>query len=387
MEEGDFASHRTMNRSKKWSKVFAESVHSRAPIEEKVQIARGDNVTVFFAKNAVAKKIHALAKIKLYQRSFSCKRTIENLKPPNDLIHFKPSWKTSTLCDICMKPALSDSILCHFCDLVVHIGCHELRQEDSLFPMTPKMFNTPTNLTTPRSISTPKVRTPSTAGTPGHAKILPRQPTGKVLVCKACRETQVEEYRLHEKDYEKVVDERRMHLFAKYLSKIVYTFVTRRKFLRQKEGITKIQSILRGYFFRKRFVMFRRRYLRVLHLQPLVIPKLDNKSMLVLTVFDNVKNVQLFRLDRQVERMSEDGFIIPGMATTVNLVLTLVVVEGQNHLIVGQASFSLRDVDAFKPQDITFTLSGNIPVHIDLLYNVKFSYNYVFRYLVATSGK
>lgn len=368
MEEGDFASHRKINRTKKWSKVFTESVHSRAPIEEKAQVHRGDNVTVFFAKNAIAKKIHSLAKVKLYERSFSCKRTIENLRPPSELLQFKPGWRTATLCDICMKPALSDSIICHFCDIVVHLGCHELKAEDSSFPMTPKQKDTPTNLTTPKHASTPKARTPSATGTPrtpgsmGISRVMSAQLAGKVLVCKNCRETQVAEHMLHDMDYDKVVEERRLQLFGKYLSKIVYTFVTRRNYLRQKAGITKIQSILRGYFCRKKFLQARRRHLRVLHLQPILIPKVDNKSMLIFTVFDNVKNVQLFRLDRQCDRMSEEGFIIPGIATNVNLVLTLVNIEGQHHVIAGQASFSLRDVDAFKAQDIIFSLTTNISV-------------------------
>ena len=308
MDEGDFASHRKINRSKKWSKVFTESVQNRAPIEEKAQNQRGENMTVFFAKSAVAKKIHSLAKVKLYERSFSCKKTIENLKPPSELIHYKACWKTSTLCDICMKPALSDTVICHFCDIVVHLGCHELKPEDSVFPMTPKPMVTPVGLTTPKSkASTPK-RVPGTPNTPGTPKIFPKSvPNGKVLVCKNCRETQVEEHKLHNLDYETVIEERRLKLFAKYLSKIVYTFVTRRNYLRQKKGITRIQAMLRGYFCRKKFVQYRRRSYRVLHMQPTLMPKLDSKGMLIFTIFDNVKNVQLFRLDRQCERVSEEG--------------------------------------------------------------------------------
>jgi hypothetical protein len=359
LEDDSFSKHRKMNRSKKWSKVFTESVTTRAPIVEKETIQRGEGVAVYFAKTAVAKKLHSLAKIKLYERSFTCRRTIENLKPPSELVFYRPHWKVSTLCDICMKPALSDSIICNFCDIIVHIGCHEISPEESAFVFTPK-----TNAITPKALTTPKnnLLTPKkTPDPPGTPKITgSKLDYSKILVCKNCRETQREEEKLHHVDYEKVCEERRLHLFGKYLSKIVYTHVTRRNYLRQKQGITKIQSILRGYFMRKRFLQFRRRSLRVLHMQPTLLPKLDSKSMLIFTIFDNVKNVQLFRLDRQCDRMSEEGFIIPGIATSVNFVLTLVTLEGQHHLIVGQASFSLRDVDPYQVQEITFTLSGNI---------------------------
>lgn len=55
------------------------------------------------------------------------------------------------------------------------------------------------------------------------------------------------------------------------------------------------------------------------------------------------------------------GFIIPGIATNVNLVLTLVTLEAQ-HQILGQACLSLRDLDPYVAQDITFSLTGNIVV-------------------------
>lgn len=300
-EEEDFSKHRKMNRSKKWSKVFAESVQTRAPIVEKESLYRGENMTVFFAKNAVAKKLQSMAKVKLNQRSFTCKRTMENLAPPSELAQYRPYWKVSTLCDICMKPALSDSIICNFCDIVVHIGCHELSPQDSaFFSFTPKTVPTPKFLTTPRNTATPR----SLCGTP---KVGVTVDYGKVLMCKNCRETKKAEEALHLQDYDKVVEERRLQLFGKYLSKIVFTFATRKNYLRQKKGITKIQSVLRGHLMRKRFLQTRRRSLRVLHMQLTQLPKLDSKSMIVFTIFDNVKNIQLFRLDRQCDRMTDEG--------------------------------------------------------------------------------
>ena len=365
MEEGDFSRHRKISRSKKWSKVFAESVKTRAPIEEKKEVHRGENMTVYFAKSAVAKKIHELAKVKLYQRSFSCKRTIENLKPPSELVHYDEGWKVSTLCDVCMKPALNDSIICNYCDIIVHIGCHEISPEESAFGAAP----TPSlqTLKTPKVLS-PKLLTPKGVASPKNflstPKAAEKKTKGRVLTCKNCLETQKLEGELHERDYERVVEERRLKLFAKYLSKIVYTFITRRNYIRQKKGVTKIQSVLRGYMMRKRFLLQRRRNPRVLHMQPLMVPKLDPRSLLIFTVFDNVKNLQLFRLDRQYERLSEEGFIIPGMPTNVNFVLTLVGLEAQHHMIIGQATFSLRDVNPYISQDINFSLTGNIVVCI-----------------------
>ena len=58
------------------------------------------------------------------------------------------------------------------------------------------------------------------------------------------------------------------------------------------------------------------------------------------------------------------GFVIPGIPTNVNFVLTLVVLEGPHQMITCQGIFSLRDVDPFLAQDVVFNLTSNITVRI-----------------------
>jgi hypothetical protein len=265
-----FASHRKINRTKKWSKVYIDDVHSRVPIHEVQEHQRAENMTIYFAKNAIAKKMHQLAKVKLYDRTFSCKRTMENLHPPKELGPYRPHWKSSVLCDVCYEPALHDSVICKACNVVIHSTCHYQADHSSLLSSKVKVSEF-------------------------------------TLTCRNCHETMKDEEKLHESELSKVLEERRLKLFGKYLSKIMYTHVLRRRFLRQRAGITLIQAIVRGHVMRKKFIQYRRRSLRVLYFEASHIPRVDGKSLIVFTAFDPVKNMQLFRVDRQVDRLENEG--------------------------------------------------------------------------------
>jgi hypothetical protein len=61
------------------------------------------------------------------------------------------------------------------------------------------------------------------------------------------------------------------------------------------------------------------------------------------------------------------GILIPGMATNINFILTLVTLDQQHHFISAQASMSLRDINPYVQQEIVFTLTPNITVRYDYL--------------------
>jgi hypothetical protein len=56
------------------------------------------------------------------------------------------------------------------------------------------------------------------------------------------------------------------------------------------------------------------------------------------------------------------GFIIPGIAATVNLIMTLVIFEASRLVVAGQAVVSLRDINASEVQELVFNICTGINV-------------------------
>jgi hypothetical protein len=267
MEDFAFGSNR-IKRTKKWSAQFLEAVDSRPPIEDKLPQIKVENMTAMLAKSAVAKKLSALAKVKLAQRSFSCRRTLDNLHPPDPLSDYAGGWKTTVLCDVCIRPALYNSVLCKNCDVVIHRSCsYEAKDADK--------FGASDN-----------------------------------SICQNCHETWSFEEKFYAEEQNRVIEERRLKHYGRYIAKFVYTYMLRSKYLRQREVAILLQSLVRKHAMRKKFLQFRRRFLRIIKMEPAVIPKLDMKYLMVFTIVDSAKNVQLFRIDKNGERLLDGGDLI-----------------------------------------------------------------------------
>lgn len=309
-EDFAFGSNRT-KRSKKWSVEFSDTVSSRPPIQDKLPPVKIENMTAMLAKSAVAKKISSLAKYKLAQRSWSCRRSLDNVTPPEPLLPYLTGLKTNTLCEECARPALFNSIVCKSCDCIVHKTC---------------------------------------------------MPEGEL--CRNCQITWESEQSHYKYELNKAIENRRLRYYGKYIAKCVYTYMLRTKFLRKRMIATVFQAMCRKHFMRKKFLQFRKKSLRIVRMEPLSIPKLDNKYLVIFTVIDSAKNSQLFRMDKSLEKFAEGGFIIPGLGTNATLVLTLVTLETglTHHVIAGQASIALRDIDPYTNQELIFNLSGTIVV-------------------------
>ena len=73
--------------------------------------------------NLIAQKLGRRVRHKLKDSTFSCKRTIDNLAYPSEMLVWQPFWGTKLICDICKSPSMTDCIACRTCNTVAHRLC------------------------------------------------------------------------------------------------------------------------------------------------------------------------------------------------------------------------------------------------------------------------
>ena len=125
------------------------------------------------------------------------------------------------------------------------------------------------------------------------------------LRCAECAEHAKAEVDYYNRERHKLIKDREHLLLARKIAKRMITYTIRQRFKRQRAVTILIQSLIRKHMIRKKFGQWRRNQIRVVSIDLMQAPKVDN-GLIVWTIVDTFKNVQLFRLDKQLNK-SEDG--------------------------------------------------------------------------------
>jgi hypothetical protein len=262
-------------RTKKWSKVYTEKTAKPVVDEDLQGQANLDFLASMWARTMLAKVLTKRIKEKVRLKSHSCKKSLLNIHPPNEVSNWKHHWGSQLMCDICSCPAIYDSLVCETCNTIVHISCvdndpetlHEIiRQEE----------------------------------TDEEAETLE-------LFCGYCKDHNDSEEAYYKKELQRLKDDRQMKVVIRRIVSLLKTYVARQRFLKKRALTIVIQSCLRRRLVRKKFTQMRRNQMRVVVLDIVSLPKIDKACMVVWTVVDKFRNHQLFRLDREISKSTSEG--------------------------------------------------------------------------------
>jgi hypothetical protein len=206
-----------------------------------------------------------------------CRHNLENLLPPSDPLPWKKSWGSQILCDICAKPSITDCTVCRKCNSIAHNQCIV---DSGLYVQN--------------------------------------------YECPECSEMIMSENDHYEKLLVHLKHERQIQRDAHRISKRLIIIVEKKRLAKKRRSVILLQSIVRRYLVRKRYVRWLRSQMRLVTIRLTHLPlNIVENTVVVLTVHDTLKNSQAFRLDATAAEALKQGFLIPGMGGNLALLLTL----------------------------------------------------------------
>ncbi|RYY87310.1 hypothetical protein EON63_04205 [archaeon] len=260
-----------------------------------------------------------------------CRHTIENLSPPPKQKDWSAHWGTCLACYLCNRPAINDCTVCPKCNLIYHNLCHSYQ-----------------------------------------SGISSRYSSD---ICPNCDE----EHQLDMLHYYEMVDKLRTEkirsISAEIITRRAHVFLARKNLKWARQMITMIQAIVRGKMARNKYKINRRSFFRVVLMNILQLPQYADVPLkhilLVITINDTYKNIQLFRFDKTAETVFDETILVPGIAAYMTVIFTLGVREEvYTYNLVGQAQLSVRDmVNAAHRKEYVLNFMDNILVSIrNILY-------------------
>jgi hypothetical protein len=318
--------------SKKWGEVYADRVdHLLKQRDKKLQLFASERRS---SSNSIAQiqpnGEDVLPSFSLTTFIRTCKHTVDNTLPPPKQLDWDVHWGTQLLCYICSTPAYSDCIVCSKCNLIAHNLCVETVAQANSKKQRPKLF-------------TMKSRV---------------QPVVEHL-CPECKDAFQNDLDFYQKVVENLKEEKLRDHCANIITKRAKICIERRKALKKKLAVVFIQSLFRGKLVRAKYLVELRSKPRIVVLKLQQLPKLLNGShgVVVVTVQDTFKEVQLFRYDKTFDQALNDSILVPGLTWYMTILVTVAVKEeGQSYYIVGQSQLCVRDLDnMMKQKEITLS--------------------------------
>jgi len=256
---------------------------------------------------------------------FECRRTVFNLSPPPTHGDWHGHWGNCLLCYICEKPAVTDTTRCSKCNIIAHVLC-----------MQYKIMN---------------------SDHPEHRDMCPH-----------CEEALRMEEEFYQREVDRLKYERLLELSATMVTRRAHVYLAMKRYERTRQSIRHIQAVCRGIITRLRYKIQRRAVLRVVLLNILRLPALPEPIMktglLVMTVMDTFKGIQLFRFDVPLETVLEESLLVPGLASYMTLVFTLCLKEEvYTYAMLAQAQICIRDmINPAQKKEVGLNLMEKIQV-------------------------
>lgn len=269
---------------KDWKAQFEKRLtanNSRLAVTQKAQ-QQIDDATAVVDKTIASKFIQELlgstsdGPDKVTMKTM-CRHNLENIVPPSDPIPWRKSWGSQILCDICDKPSITDCTVCKKCNSIAHNQCII---KSGLFVQN--------------------------------------------YECPECVDSIQSEIDHYEKLLIHLKNERRIERDAFKISKRLVILVEKKRLARKRRSVILLQSVVRRYLARKKYIRWLRAQLRLVSVRLTHLPKgMIENGVVVLTVHDTMQNTQSFRLDATAEEALKQGFLIPGVGANLSILLTL----------------------------------------------------------------
>lgn len=315
---------------KKWSTVFTEKVEEIK--EKKLKHHEAiETMEIMTSKVAIVDMMD-FSITTSYRNTLERhgKQHIDKLPPPPKQKHWDPALGMQLLCDLCSIPALNNSIICKKCNIVCHTHCVQKIKSTGR-----KLFQ-------------------------GRVSLDDWQ-------CPHCEESLVADLRYYNAMVTKLRDEKMRNLCANMIIKRMMIFLERKKLVRKMKAVIKLQAAFRRKAVHMKFMQWKKNILRLVILEITALPsKLLNECyspsgaspMIIVTVHDTFKDIQLFRFDRTIQECFSDAFFIPGITAHMSVFITIAMKEEiYNYSMVAQCQLALRDIvqiDVSKPMILKF---------------------------------
>lgn len=324
---------------KRWSTIFTEKVDEIKERKQKHDEAV-DTMEIMTSKVAIVDmmdfSITTSYRNKLERHG---KQHIDNLPAPPRQMPWDPSLGMQLLCDLCNTPALNNSIICKKCNIVCHTHC------------------------------VVKIKSTGRKLFQGHVSLDEWQ-------CPHCEESLVADLTYYNRMVTKLRDEKMRNLCANMIIKRMMIFLERKKLARKMKAVVQLQAAFRRKLVHTKFMAWKKNILRLIILEITALPSkllTENYStngacpMIVVTVHDTFKNIQLFRFDRTIPETFSDALFIPGITSHMSVFITIAMKEEiYNYSMIAQCQLALRDIvqiDVTKP----FILKFNDRISVGIL--------------------
>lgn len=206
-----------------------------------------------------------------------CRHNLENLVPPSKPLPWSTTWGSNVLCEVCSLPAVTDCSICQKCNAVTHKQCLVDTGQ------SPESYD-----------------------------------------CPSCLESIRIEDEYYKSMLRRLEHERRIERDARKIAKQLVVVVERKRLRKKRVAAIAIQKTVRRFLALRRYKKWLRAQLRLVTVKLSYIPSmLLQDGVVVMTVYDTLKNAQSFRLDATAEGAMKQGFLIPGVAANMSLLFTI----------------------------------------------------------------
>lgn len=110
-------------RNVKYSKLLEDKMISRETKSKALQQKQKAVFEQVVATRMIGSRMIKHIKRKLYDKSFTCNRTLLNIKEPEKLLDWYSHNGYRAFCVFCDRPAVHNIVGCKFCTSVIHLSC------------------------------------------------------------------------------------------------------------------------------------------------------------------------------------------------------------------------------------------------------------------------
>ena len=299
---------------KKWTDIYQNELNLR---EQKMKVPKVQTTKqrVHVAKLIIATKFARIVREKLKARSFSCRKIANNILPATDFDDWDDIWGTQLLCCLCTTPGLHGCVSCITCNAIAHRLCLVKKQKFKLLVDSVEDAHLIEN-----------------------------------FECFHCEQSSKDDTMYYKKCLADLQTQRTAILASSIIDAGFKGRIGRLRYARMKRSAITIQSLVRKRRAKKVFYMWRRTELRVVRIEfdNLFPSKLRKKMFelnansnsnvnessnlpsgyLVVTVIDPIKHLQIFRFERKLSHVANEGRCGHGCMCVLNLLLLLIYIYG-----------------------------------------------------------
>ena len=367
----------------KWSKVYIDKIESHKAKAAKEQNRSNESWELMQAASLIRNKLSKFIRSKMADKSFSCRRTLENLRKPvsfDTYPLYDEQWDHTLLCIVCNTPVTSEFTRCRSCNVVIHNACETFLSpsgvdsntidansisdfqytiDDSITELSHRTSNISlytTNLlraedpNAQKMLNTYRIDSISELVTEALASSHANSNENH-FTCFMCREAAHADTHFFKQWYAKIKEERIMRLYEKLIKKQIVAYIEKKKFHKRKKALVIFQASLRRRKYTKVHEQWMVQAYRVAVLEVLSLPieyTCFKDSIIVLTVINAMNHgVQYFRFDKKVDKALAEGFLLCGITSSLSVVVSYGILKDDYqklYILIGQAQFFFRDL-------------------------------------------